>query len=264
MPTQSLSRQLWTKSSVTLSLAADDTDILVLLFYHQSDQLQVTSYHRLPTRKLESVHCPCISIREVQEKNWDSNRADSCQPYTQLVGATRHQEFLEWEKVLYLENLPAQLNSHITQLYYKIPTLCRSLLVVGWCFYWTSCFCTPLTALLDIRYLETKRLQHVFVYLITKRWEKLALSIPCCIALYLPTLWLVRFWIYCVVEFFSRAISFSTVCSNWLNWRFSLIYRNFFLLCGSNGELSTNVLQTVTILMVPISAFHKFLPGPLF
>ena len=47
----------------------------------------------------------------------------------QLVGAT-HQEFLEWEKVLYFKNLPAQLNSHITQLYYKIPTLCSLV------FYW--------------------------------------------------------------------------------------------------------------------------------
>ena len=103
------------------------------------------------TANKKTGKCPCISIREVQEKNWDSNRTVQIVASRTRKWWVRHDIRNFWNgKRYYLENLPAQLNSHITQLYYKIPTLCRSLLVVGWCFYWTSCFCTPLTALLDI------------------------------------------------------------------------------------------------------------------
>ena len=59
-------------------------------------------------------------------------------------------------------------------------------------------------------YLETRRLQ-LFVYLITKRWEKLALSIPWCIALCLRTLWLVRFWIFVLLNFFQERYHFNSL-----------------------------------------------------
>jgi len=51
----------------TVTVAADDTDIHMLLLYHESDQLH--DIHLLSqTANNKTGKCPCISIREVQKE----------------------------------------------------------------------------------------------------------------------------------------------------------------------------------------------------